>query len=155
MKSKSSPVQEFSTSKFPWGFSGLRQIRISPPRWSYVSAFTPPTKRPLAWEAGRPVPGGCWGYPTKMAFPSSHGCTENTLKKQSCTSPSSESQWACVHKFHRMIANKEAVVKGWALLTAIPPGLRAVGKGKNTHLPGKGFDSIFYKPMLPEGLASS
>lgn len=66
------------------------------------------------------------------------------LKRQAYTLPGSESRWACVHKFHRAVANGEVVAHGRALPTAITPGLTA-GKNSPTPVafPGRGGTAYF------------
>ena len=63
---------------------------------------------------------------------------------------------ACIHKFHRTVANKEALFNCEHSPRLSSPGASAEGAHKNTHLPffyWKGLDYILYK--LPEGLASN
>ena len=62
----------------------------------------------------------------------------------------------CNPESHRTEANKETVLnRHAALTTAIPPGLREEGAGKNVHLPvfhWKWFHYVFHKLLL-EGSA--
>jgi len=58
---------------------------------------------------------------------------------------------ACIHESHRIIGNKEAVIKGCRSICVYTPGHSAEVAGKNALLPvspWKGFDHILSQ-LLP------
>ena len=86
-------------------------------------------------------PGTSWMTPT-------HPATEKTptwkwvrvfkaaIKRQPQNTLKSESQWACIHKTHMPVENKETILSSHiSTHCTYPYSLSTKGTGKNTHLP--------------------